>query len=344
MTLDELMQRRRELALAQTGIQQQPMPTIAGGIGNMISALTTGMQEHQMQQQEAQGRQAFAQAFSRIDPNTGQFANPQDMATVAMLDPSSVANAVASMREMARQKESEAAQTAENIRKEAVPVPGSVEDVVARGKKGEFGDLSNPDNQRIYQLALHQAASPNLTIQNRDYLDQQNQQLIRSTNQLDALKKASSLLAQGVYSGVGGSLQEQLGKVFGTGDPEKQNRSDQFYTLVASGELNDVMTQATSAEEVARFQSALTDPNSTPKARHDAIIGMMNKVEAYNNEVRRRITNVDPSAQMSAPPNKMSVADEEQSLQNARDMIARGADPVAVRKKLADNGIDPGRL
>src|SRR5215831_3016418 len=345
MTLEEIMQRRRDLARTQLGFSQVATPTIAGGIGNMISAFTTGLQEHQAQQQEAQGRQALAGAYSRIDPNTGQFANPQDQALAMMLDPqgarSMISSAVANMQAIAAEKQREAYES-------GLPQTPRAK-AMADYTSGKFGTVGSPEAITARDAAIRASEAPELSLSDRQYLDQNNAENVKATSQLESLKRAVSLLNQGIYSTAGGSLWEQVGKFSRYGDKEMANLSDEFYTLVASGELNDLMSKATSPDEIRRFQDTLTEPNSTPEARKQALMGMMNRVEAYNNEIKRRITKLDPNAQLQGPASNMSLQEEEQTLQNARDRIAASSNDPGVIADIKNKlktvyHIDPGRL
>jgi|SRR5215471_532913 len=203
MTLDEIMQRRRDLARTQLGFSQVPTPTIAGGIGNMISAFTTGLQESQARQQEAQGRQALAGAFSRIDPNTGQFANPQDQATAMMLDPegtrSVISSAVANMQAMAMEKQRE---------QFTMDQPHTPAQWVEYGAEhGKYGDLSIPENKAKYEADRQAAVSTG--IKEAAAAETAGMSADDFTNNVDAIKAA---INKGALSGVQGTIDFVTGR------------------------------------------------------------------------------------------------------------------------------------
>lgn len=88
-TLAALMARQKQLADQQTAQASSAYPgqgTVVGGLGHMAQMFFTGLAQRKAQQQEAEGRQALAQAISGIDPSTG-IASPDQLATVMGLDP-----------------------------------------------------------------------------------------------------------------------------------------------------------------------------------------------------------------------------------------------------------------
>jgi hypothetical protein len=166
LTIQELAQRQRDLLAQQMNIQGQQQPTVAGGIGQMLQAFTTGRNIYNAQQQEIQGRQALSQIISRMNTQTGEFANPQDAATAAMLDPelatSAIGGVVQAARQKALQQESEQAALGRQQESEQFQMskPSTPEQwVIYGGQHGAYGDLSDPDNQKKYQADLQQAVS-----------------------------------------------------------------------------------------------------------------------------------------------------------------------------------------
>jgi len=121
----------------------------------MISAFTTGLQEHQAQQQEAQGRQAFGQAMASFDPTTGTFKDPNALATIAMLDPQQAATMSANMYNAAQQMAMEKQREQFTMDQPHTPAQW----VEYGAQHGKYGDLSIPENQAKYQADRQAAVS-----------------------------------------------------------------------------------------------------------------------------------------------------------------------------------------
>src|SRR5215831_9061459 len=315
MTLEEIMQRRRDLARTQLGFSQVATPTIAGGIGNMISAFTTGLQEHQAQQQEAQGRQALAGAYSRIDPNTGQFANPQDQALAMMLDPqgarSMISSAVANMQAIAAEKQREAYES-------GLPQTPRAK-AMADYTSGKFGTVGSPEAITARDAAIRASEAPELSVQDRAYLDQQKADYIRTGSSLQALTDAKGILDKGIDTGYWSAVKQGLTKWGlpppGT-DAEQATRTEQFNAIMEQqgAILTDTISKVLGPASAAAFINTMTGPADVA-TKQKALNDIIMPVKSFNDSQRANITRTDPNAlpevgkQAGAPPKPGDVVD-----------------------------------
>jgi len=315
MTLEEIMQRRRDLARTQLGFSQVATPTIAGGLGNMISAFTTGLQEHQAQQQEAQGRQAFGQAMASFDPTTGTFKDPNALATIAMLDPQQAASMSANMYNAAQQMAMEKQRETYEAGLPQTPRAKAIADY----NSGKFGTVGSKEAQDALQAAIRASEAPELSVQDRAYLDQQKADYIRTGSSLQALTDAKGILDKGIDTGYWSAVKQGLTKWGlpppGT-DAEQATRTEQFNAIMEQqgAILTDTISKVLGPASAAAFINTMTGPADVAtkqKALNDIII----QVKSFNDSQRANITRTDPNAlpevgkQAGAPPKPGDVVD-----------------------------------
>jgi len=298
MTLQEIMDRRRELARTQLGFSQVPTPTIASGIGNMISAFTTGLQQHQAQQQEAQARQAYGQALGSFDPNTGQFKDPNAMATIAMLAPDQAgaiySNVSQAVQAMARQKQEQEFQMNE---------PHTPAQWVEYGAQhGKYGDLSIKENRDKYEADRQAAVSTGIkeaTATETAGLSAQD-----FTNNVDAI---NAEIDKGSMTGVTGKAMSYYAQ---------QGSGGKAYRQIQAGldALRGQMLQAgKTPAEIADTISRLTPaPLDDEYALHDKVNGIKRELDTYGQgvgNVPKKTTSETSSKTTTAAPKAGDIVD-----------------------------------
>ena len=345
MTLDEIMQRRRELARTQLGFSQVATPTVAGGIGNMINAFTTGLQEHQAQQQEAQGRQAFGQAMASFDPTTGQFKDPNAMATLAMLDPQQAATMSANMYNAAQQMAMEKQREAYESGLPQTPRAKAMADYAS----GKFGTVGSPEAIAARDAAIRASEAPQLSIEDRRERNRLSDLYTQTGSNLAQLDTASKLIDQGIAGGSGwSSTGEWLNKNLNPfRDRDEQNRTDQFNLIMQQGGLTDAISNALGPAAAANFVRQMTDMSVDPKARQAILNGMVTQLKAANETTRARLQEIapnEPLPQLPATRSALTPERKQQLLNYARSALQQGKDRASVIKILQDNGISESEL
>lgn len=236
-TLDALMARQKELAARQAELSGGGYPgegTIAGGLGNMVNQLFTGMGQYNARQAEQEGRQQLTQAITGIDPNTG-IATPEQLSTVMGRDPDlglALYQQAMQARLAQRQAELAAAQRKEDRswsvedrdlalsaaeRQRQQGRGWAVEDredtqaaaaELAKARQDEWIDIAAPEgskpgsmwqrNTRTGQVASEGGTSLPTTATDRKALWAQQDEYINTADTIAKLNEAKGLLDQGI--------------------------------------------------------------------------------------------------------------------------------------------------
>jgi hypothetical protein len=365
MTLQALAQRQRDLMQQEQGVMQQPAGTIAQGLGVLGQSLVNALQQRAIYGQMEQGRQAVSDAFSQMNPQTGELP-PAALSAVMANSPEMglpiYEQAMAARQAAARQAESEraasalsaqgasqqeAAAVAAEQRRLAEPQTPRAR-VLADFQSGKYGDPSTTEAQAARDAAIRASEAPQLSLADRQYVETQQNEYAQSDATIGSLNRASALLKQGISSGTYYDwAAEKAGRAFGIGDAEFRARTDEYNGLMApGGDMATTLSKVATPAEIQQFLGFMNDPTKEQGAKQQLLDRMAAKVQAYKGMVADRIHSVNPNMPLpSSQPSGQTPAEEEQSLANARAAIAKNpAQAATIRRMLQAAGIDPGRL
>lgn len=212
-------------------------------------------------------------------------------------------------------------------------------------KRGEI-------TQEVYDAAIKKETQPSGVggPANLKVLYDQQDQYINTTSAIGQLKRAQSLIDQGIdwgnlagvrtWTGSGGMMGE---------DAKALAQRTKDYNSIMNQEAIAAMSQAlkgaTTDTEMNRFIADMNDQAMDPKIKRQKIDVMLAKAQAFNEMQAARIKQMDPNSELpSVGAAKITPEMEADLLAGARAAISQGADAALVKKRLVDKGVDPGKL
>jgi hypothetical protein len=257
--------------------------------------------------------------------------------------------------QMGQQERSQtfAERQAEAARAAAAAVPKStVGEINLDFKNGAYGDPNTPEAAALRDEAIKKAnaiPTPAGVNADRKALWQSQDDYIGSTSAVSQLQRASDLLKQGIATGYTAGARTYAGNAGLTGEDEKAlaNRTKEFNSIMNQEAITAMSQQlkgATTDTEMARFMQNMNDPTIDPAVKQRQIDVMIARARSHNELQAARIKELGGDIPASSATNAVDPAVEATTLQDARDAIKKGAPEAMVRKRLADKGIDPGKL
>lgn len=381
MTLDALMARQKLLAAQQGQIAEpRDMSSPWQGAALLGQTFANRLQEGRVESQLTAGRDALAKIRAGINYETGPTAeqisqagiySPEDsdrlmqMAAQAVQARRAIEQANANREDQqsfqAGQQtgqqtfshgENEAARQAQI---EAARLAASQPDapsakILNDFKLGNYGDPSTPEAVALRDADLKKAqaiATPAGVNADRKALWTSQDEYIASTSAVSQLERASNLLKEGINTGYTAGAQTMWGKAgLPGGDAEAAKRTSEYNSIMnqeAITAMSQALKGATTDTEMAEFIKNMNDPTIDPAVKQRQIDVMLARARSHNELQASRIKELGgdiPASSATGAP----TADEEVTLKDARDAIAKGAPEAMVKKRLADKGIDPGKL
>lgn len=231
---------------------------------------------------------------------------------------------------------------------DAAKPKSSVGQIETDFKNGIYGDPTTPEAQKMRDDALNKATT---VIQpggaaDRKALWAQQDDYVNTAATLGQLNRASSLLKQGINTGYGSSAVTTYGAMgLPGGDAEQAKRTKEYNNIMnqeAILAMSGTLKGATSDKEMAEFIRNMNDPTLDPATKSGMIDRLVARAQSNQELQAARIRELGgdiPQPQAAVPTDV-----EAQTLNDARDAIAKGAPAEMVRKRLVDKGIDPGKL
>lgn len=216
---------------------------------------------------------------------------------------------------------------------------------------GRYGDPTSPEAIALRDAAIKKETQPSGVggPANLKILYDQQDQYIGTSSAIGQLGRAKALLDQGINTGYSSGVRTMAGNAGLTGEAEKAaaDRTKE-YNSIMTGEAITAMSQslkgATTDTEMARFIEIMNDPTIDPLIKARQINTMMAKARAFNEQQAARLKQMDPNGELPTVRSAVTPDAEAGLLAEARKAIAAGADATLVKKRLADKGVDAGKL
>ena len=215
---------------------------------------------------------------------------------------------------------------------------------------GDYGDPKTPEAAALRDQAMKKATAiptPAGVNADRKALWGQQDEYVGTAQTIQQLQRAAQLLHEGIATGYTAGGRTYLGNAGLTGDAEKAmaDRTKEFNSIMNQQAITAMSQQlkgATTDTEMARFMANMNDPSLAPEVKARQIEAMVARAQAHQELQAQRIK--DLGGEVTGPAPAVDPAVEATTLQDARDAIAKGAPAAMVKKRLVDQGIDPGKL